>query len=516
MVPLQPLVRARLAAGDIDVALRDRRGERRTRPGRSTSGPVPAWAGGRARHGAARARRRRPRAPSCSSRRPAATSCGSIGGGWRARCLELLTRACSRRAGARTPSAQLRRRRPAPRPSGCRWPPGWRSSRGRRSTWTPASRRARGRAGTRRGCGARGGRRRLRRGAWRGCSRDARSRSRREPERAARRARACRAAFESVRRRALPRRGRARAPQARADDPPPHARREGGRARRRLAHRARARGGAPRSSTARPTPRSRPRCSSARRPSRRTSATCSARSASPHASSSRARSSRPTAPRARWPIVAQLAEHLVGRAEEVGSIAELLDELDRGIARPLSRSSASRASARPGCSPSWRPRADARGQLVLSGSASELEQDLPFWVFVDALEEYAEGLEPRRLDRLADDVRAELALVFPSLFPQPAEAPGALQHERYRSHRAVRELLERAHAEAAARPHPRRPALGRPGVDRADRGAARNGRPPRPCCSRSRCARARCRSGSRTRSAARSGRARSSASSSTR
>ena len=58
-------------------------------------------------------------------------------------------------------------------------------------------------------------------------------------------------------------------------------------------------------------------------------------------------------------------------------------------------------------------RADARGHLVLSGSASELERDLPFWVFVDALDEYVAGLEPHRLEALDDEVRTELALVFP-------------------------------------------------------------------------------------------------------
>ena len=39
-------------------------------------------------------------------------------------------------------------------------------------------------------------------------------------------------------------------------------------------------------------------------------------------------------------------------------------------------------------------RADARGHLVLAGSASELERDLPFWVFVDALDEYVAGPRP--------------------------------------------------------------------------------------------------------------------------
>ena len=58
---------------------------------------------------------------------------------------------------------------------------------------------------------------------------------------------------------------------------------------------------------------------------------------------------------------------------------------------------------------------DRRDQLVLTGSASELERDLPFSVFVDALDEYAEGLDPRRLGDLDGQARAELAHVFPSL-----------------------------------------------------------------------------------------------------
>src|SRR5688572_24935061 len=43
-------------------------------------------------------------------------------------------------------------------------------------------------------------------------------------------------------------------------------------------------------------------------------------------------------------------------------------------------------------------RADRRGAVVLSGSASELERDLPFWVFVNALDDYVRGLDPRVLD----------------------------------------------------------------------------------------------------------------------
>ena len=134
--------------------------------------------------------------------------------------------------------------------------------------------------------------------------------------------------------------------------------------------------------------------------------------------------------------------HLVGRTEELGSVDHSLSELDRG------RSAALQLAGEPGIGKTrllveLADRADARGHLVLSGSASELEQDLPFWVFVDALDEYVQGLEPRRLEALDDDVRTELARVFPSLSRFEAPTGAALQHERYRTHRAVRELLER-------------------------------------------------------------------------
>ena len=84
---------------------------------------------------------------------------------------------------------------------------------------------------------------------------------------------------------------------------------------------------------------------------------------------------------------------------------------------------------------------------MLSASASELEADLPFWVFVDALDEYVQGLEPRRLDALEESSRAELGHILPSL--ARAATDTELQDGRYRSHRAMRLLLE---ALAAPRP----------------------------------------------------------------
>ena len=61
---------------------------------------------------------------------------------------------------------------------------------------------------------------------------------------------------------------------------------------------------------------------------------------------------------------------------------------------------------------------------------------------MDALDEYVRGIDQKRLAALDDDVRAELAQVFPSLTALATEHAVALQHERYRSHRAVRALLE--------------------------------------------------------------------------
>jgi predicted ATPase len=87
-------------------------------------------------------------------------------------------------------------------------------------------------------------------------------------------------------------------------------------------------------------------------------------------------------------------------------------------------------------------RADTE-QLVLFGSASELERDLPYYVFVDALDEYLHAFEPSRLDALDEDVRTGLAAVFPSLHRFAADGDGFVRHERYRTHSAVRELLER-------------------------------------------------------------------------
>src|SRR5215472_11666896 len=145
--------------------------------------------------------------------------------------------------------------------------------------------------------------------------------------------------------------------------------------------------------------------------------------------------------RAKQEGVTLLTGHFVGRADELGSLEPILDELDRGCPGAIE------VAGEPGIGKTrllreLAARAGARGYLVLSGAGSEFENDLPFSVFVDALDEYVAGLEPGRLAVLDDAVQAELAHVFPSLYALAAGREVALQSERYRSHRAVRELLE--------------------------------------------------------------------------
>jgi predicted ATPase len=136
-----------------------------------------------------------------------------------------------------------------------------------------------------------------------------------------------------------------------------------------------------------------------------------------------------------------LTGHFVGRADELGSLERILDELDRGCPGAIE------LAGEPGIGKTrllreLATRAGARGHLVLSGAASEFENDLPFSVFVDALDEYVAGLEPDRLAVLDEAVQAELAHIFPSLSALAGGHQVSPQHERYRSHRAVRALLE--------------------------------------------------------------------------
>src|SRR5262245_226117 len=176
--------------------------------------------------------------------------------------------------------------------------------------------------------------------------------------------------------------------------------------------------------------------------------------------------------------MALLAEPLVGRADELGSLDQVLSELDRG------RAGAIELAGEPGIGKTRLLRelahhAEACGHLVLSGSAAELEQDPPFSVFVDALDEYVGGLGPTRFAAFDDDVRTELGHVFPSLVgacsgPRGGAPARALPQSPCDPH-AARAACDDEAAGARARRLP----MGRRGIIRAARRLA----PPAAGCS---------------------------------
>jgi len=135
-------------------------------------------------------------------------------------------------------------------------------------------------------------------------------------------------------------------------------------------------------------------------------------------------------------------EHLVGRGVELGALDAAVAAVDAGEPRIAA------IVGEPGIGKTrllaeLRTRAEARGCTVLSGSASELEVDLPYWLFADALDDFVAGLDPRRLASLDTETRAELGHILPALADRAARPAVVPREERHRAHRALRELLER-------------------------------------------------------------------------
>src|ERR1043165_2108174 len=128
-------------------------------------------------------------------------------------------------------------------------------------------------------------------------------------------------------------------------------------------------------------------------------------------------------------------DKLLGRRAELAAIDEALGRLDQ-------RQGAVIAFSGEGGIGKTRLLDELTGRatdhLVLSGRASELERELPFGVWEDALADHAAFLGVDRLERLVGDQLPELAAVIPAM----GRIPAGLQDERYRTHRAVRVLLE--------------------------------------------------------------------------
>ncbi len=131
---------------------------------------------------------------------------------------------------------------------------------------------------------------------------------------------------------------------------------------------------------------------------------------------------------------------MVGRERERAVLARALDGVGEGQARFVE------LVGEPGIGKTrllgW-VAADAacRNSLVLSGRATEFERDAPYGLWVDALDVHLRALEPARLQWLAADELAPLAVALPAFAALHDEPPAAA--DRYVVHRALRGVLER-------------------------------------------------------------------------
>jgi DNA-binding NarL/FixJ family response regulator len=126
---------------------------------------------------------------------------------------------------------------------------------------------------------------------------------------------------------------------------------------------------------------------------------------------------------------------LVGRDTELEQLGAALDALEHERLTCLT------VAGDPGIGKTrllreLRDRAEERRHLVLSGAAAEFERDLPYSVWVDALDAYVGSQELE----LGPDLDAELASLLPSV--RSARAGSAVADDRFRAHRAVKALLE--------------------------------------------------------------------------
>jgi DNA-binding CsgD family transcriptional regulator/tetratricopeptide (TPR) repeat protein len=138
-----------------------------------------------------------------------------------------------------------------------------------------------------------------------------------------------------------------------------------------------------------------------------------------------------------WP--SPTSARIVGRDNELGHLEAALDVLGEG--RPVYVT----LEGEPGIGKTrllgeLRARAEARGHVVLSGAAAEFEREMPFSVWVDALDAYVVSQDFDRHESWDEGLAAELGQVLPSLRSSNGGA-GAVADERYRAHRAVSRLL---------------------------------------------------------------------------
>jgi DNA-binding CsgD family transcriptional regulator len=134
---------------------------------------------------------------------------------------------------------------------------------------------------------------------------------------------------------------------------------------------------------------------------------------------------------------------LVGRGRERALLVKVLDQVSGGVTRLVT------VLGEPGMGKTrllheLTALAADTGWTVLWGGATEFEHEVPFGVFAGALDDHLATIEPDRLAALDADSAALLPKAFRSMpvRASTAIAPDMMDVERYRLHRAVRDLLE--------------------------------------------------------------------------
>ncbi|HEX3040557.1 MAG TPA: AAA family ATPase [Solirubrobacterales bacterium] len=136
-----------------------------------------------------------------------------------------------------------------------------------------------------------------------------------------------------------------------------------------------------------------------------------------------------------------MATALVGRDGELEFLTARLAEAEGGAARFAA------VEGDPGMGKTrllreLAERAGGRGCVVLHGRAAEFEREMPFGLFVDALDSFLEAAPGSAFGALDQEQVDELASAFPAMRPLASgDSPAPAPEDRIRVYGAVRELL---------------------------------------------------------------------------
>jgi DNA-binding NarL/FixJ family response regulator len=141
------------------------------------------------------------------------------------------------------------------------------------------------------------------------------------------------------------------------------------------------------------------------------------------------------------------ASGLVGRQAELSALGEVLERVGQAASGAWAQVVGEPGIGKSRLLAEFARQAEERGALVLAGRGTELERDVPYAVLIDALDAYLGAIDHAQIRTWNVEGLGWLGEVFPSLGWVPDRAHVENAGERYRLHRAVREILERLAAD---------------------------------------------------------------------